>query len=64
MSPPTIIGETLYVIADGYIYSINSKNGNVFERHATGHSPYSSCVLKDNKLFIGAGEPPINGQFN
>ena len=63
MSPPTIVGKTLFVIADGYIYSIDLKNGNIFERNAIGHSPYSACVIKDKKLFIGAGEPPINGQL-
>lgn len=63
MSPPTLLGKTLFVIADAYIYLINTKTGTVYSKKALGHSPYSACVLKGNNLFVGGGEPPINGQF-
>lgn len=60
-SPPSIYGDTLFILADGKIYLINKNNGNVYFDKVTGHSPYSAPIIFENKIFIGGGEPPING---
>jgi outer membrane protein assembly factor BamB len=60
-SPPSIFGNTLLVLADCSLYSIDKLTGVVYEKNITGHSPYSAPVIFNNKILLGGGEPPLNG---
>lgn len=54
------IGETL-LAKDGYLINLYKKTGEIVQMLSIGHAPYSACVIRDNYLFVGGGEPPVNG---
>ena len=54
------IGETL-LAKDGYLINLYKKTGGIVQMLSIGHAPYSACVIRDNYLFVGGGEPPVNG---
>ncbi len=60
-SPPSIYGKTLFVLADCVVYLIDKTTGSVYFKKIIGHSPYSAPIIFNNNLFIGGGEPPLNG---
>lgn len=60
-SPPSLSGNTLFVLADCMLYLIDKQKGSVYFRKVIGHAPYSAPVIFKNHLFIGGGEPPIYG---
>lgn len=61
VSPPSIYGLTLLILADCSLYLINKESGEVYDKFVTGHSPYSAVCFKNNSIIIGGGEPPANG---
>lgn len=61
ITPPTIINGSLLMVGDSSIYVVDKKNGLIYQKIPTGHSPYSAATIFGNKVFLGSGEPPVNG---
>ncbi|WP_172981895.1 outer membrane protein assembly factor BamB family protein [Lactobacillus helveticus] len=61
ITPPTVINGSLLIIGDSSIYVVDKKEGLIYQKIPTGHSPYSAATIFRNRVFLGAGEPPING---
>lgn len=60
-SPPSVYGDTLLVLADCVIYLIDKNDGKVYFNKVVGHSPYSAPIIFNDMVFVGGGEPPLNG---
>ena len=63
VAPPSLKGQSIVVIADGYINILNKYNGEILQSKVIGHAPYSAAILFNNKVFLGGGEPPIYGNL-
>ena len=63
VSPPSIIGGTLFVLADCSIFAVDKNTGEIYQRKTIGHTPYSAATINGNRILVGGGEPPINGRI-
>ncbi|QSZ26391.1 hypothetical protein ACETAC_05455 [Aceticella autotrophica] len=61
VSPPSLYGNSLFILADCSLYLIDKISGIIYQRKAVGHSPYSACSILSKRVVIGGGEPPSNG---
>ena len=63
VAPPSLKGQSLFILADGCLNVINKLNGNIIQKKVIGHAPYSAAILFDNRLYVGGGEPPMYGNL-
>lgn len=63
VAPPSLYGSSLLVLADSSLYLMNAMDGVVYQKVAVGHCPYSACSIFDGRVYVGGGEPPVNGLF-
>lgn len=56
--PPIVFEEKLWVHAGLYLYLMDKNSGEVEQRFAIGHSPYTGFEISNGKLYIAAGDPP------
>lgn len=61
VSPPSIYDDTAFCLADCSLFAIDKHSGYAYSKTPIGHCPYSAPVINNRRLFIGGGEPPING---
>jgi outer membrane protein assembly factor BamB len=61
VSPISIVGNHLLLLADAHLNILKSNNGQLVRKLPVGHSPYSMVSLKGDYGLLGAGEPPHNG---
>ena len=61
VSPVSIIGDTLFVLADAMLYELDKISGTLKNRQVIGHTPYSMCSVFGNYVAVGGGEPPSHG---
>lgn len=60
-SPVSIIGNSILVLGDASIYLIDKRDGIIYDKYPVGHTPYSMCSIMQNHVFVGGGEPPVDG---
>lgn len=61
VAPISVVDDNIFVLADSYLINLYKKTGEIVQMLSIGHAPYSACVIRDNYLFVGGGEPPVNG---
>lgn len=61
VTPPSILGDSLLILADSYLFVLDKRKGYVYQAVPIGHSPYSACAIFNNHLLVGGGEPPLHG---
>ncbi|QMS96997.1 PQQ-binding-like beta-propeller repeat protein [Streptococcus equinus] len=63
VSPISILGDSALVLADARVYCLDKYTGKCLSRYPVGHTPYSMCSINEDEIYIGGGEPPINGSL-
>lgn len=61
VAPPSIYDGTLLVLADSSLYLVDKATGSFYSRKVVGHCPYSAASIFNDSVFVGGGEPPMNG---
>lgn len=56
--PPVIYDNYLWVHSGVFLYILQTNNGEVVNKIAIGHSPYTDFEIASGKLYIAAGDPP------
>lgn len=56
--PPIVYDNYLWVHSGVFLYVLNKDTGEIVNKIAIGHSPYTNFAIASGKLYIAAGDPP------
>jgi outer membrane protein assembly factor BamB len=59
--PASVSADRVFVVAAGVLQAFDPATGLRLQELAVGESPYSACVLTEDHLLLGGGDPPYHG---